>query len=95
MRYWGGQTVPEDTPPNRTVLKLHSGLRKAESSVLLQASTGCIGLAKFIYNRRVPGVLSSQCGCRNDEETPRHIALFCIEEAGRWQHLQVGRRLDY
>jgi hypothetical protein len=91
----GRQTVPEDTSPNRTVLKLHSGLRKAESSVLVQARTGRIGLAKFLYNRPVPGVLSAQCKCRNGEETPRHMALFCIEEAGRRQHLRVGGRLDY
>ena len=89
------QTIPEDTPLNRAVLKLHSGLRKAESSVLVQARTGRIGLLKFLYNRKVPGVLSAQCRCRNGEETPRHMALFCIEEAGRRQHLRAGRRLDY
>jgi hypothetical protein len=63
--------------------------------VLVQARTGCIGPAKFLYNRSVPGVLSAQCRCRNGEETPWHMALFCIEEAGRRQHLQVGGRLDY
>ena len=49
----GRQAVTEDTPPNRAVLKLHSGLRKAESSVLVQARTGRIGLAKFLYSRKV------------------------------------------
>jgi hypothetical protein len=33
----GGQVVTKDTPPNRAVLKLNSKLRKAESSVLVQA----------------------------------------------------------
>jgi hypothetical protein len=77
------------------VLKLHSGLRKAESSVLVQTRTGRIGLAKFLYSRKVPGVLSAQCRCRTGEETPRHMALFCIDEIGRRQHLQVGGRVDY
>jgi hypothetical protein len=81
-------TVRKETSPNRAVLKLHVGLRKAESSVLVQASTGRIGVAKFLYNRRVPGVLSAQCSCEAGEEPPRHMALFCIEEAGRRQHLQ-------
>jgi hypothetical protein len=40
--------VPEDTPPNKAVLKLHLGLQKAESSVLVQARTARIGLAKFL-----------------------------------------------
>ena len=30
------QAIPEATPPNKAVLELHSGLPKAESSVLVQ-----------------------------------------------------------
>jgi hypothetical protein len=89
------QAVPVDTPPSRTVLKLHSGLRKASSSVLVQARTGRIGLARFLYKRRVPGVLTAQCRCSAGEETVRHMALFCTEEAGRRQHLRINGRLDY
>jgi hypothetical protein len=63
--------------------------------VLVQARTGRIGVAKFLYNRRVPRVLSAQCRCEAGEEPPRHMALFCIEEAGRQQHLQAGGRLNY
>jgi hypothetical protein len=47
------QFVPEDPPPTKQVLKLHKGLRKAESALLVQAR---IGLAKFLYSRKVPGV---------------------------------------
>jgi hypothetical protein len=35
----GSKAIPKDTLPNEAVLKLHSGLRKAESSVLVQART--------------------------------------------------------
>ena len=45
----GRQAVPEDAPPNKGVLRLHAGLRKAESSVLVRARTGRIGLARFLY----------------------------------------------
>jgi hypothetical protein len=72
------RAIPEVAPPNKAVLKLHSGLQKAESSVLVQARTGRIGLAKFLYNRKVPGILSAQCRCEAGEETPRHMALYCI-----------------
>jgi hypothetical protein len=89
------QVVPENTPPNKAVLKLHPRLRKAEGSVLVQARTGRIGLAKFLYSCKVPRVLSSQCRCGAGEETPRHIALFCTDEAERRQHLQTGWRIDY
>jgi hypothetical protein len=90
------KAILEDTPPNEAVLKLHSGLRKAESSVLVQACTGRIELAKFLYNCKVLGVLTAQCKCGAGEETPRHIALFCTDETERRRHLRVsGRRLDY
>ena len=62
------------------MLKLPTGLRKAECSVLIQARRGHIGLAKFLYNRKVPGMLSAQCRCENGEETLRHMALYCTEE---------------
>jgi hypothetical protein len=77
------------------VLKLHSGLRKAESAVLVRARTGRIGLARFLYSRKVLGVLSAQCRCRAGEETPRHMAIYCIEEAERRQSLRTGGRVDY
>ena len=55
----GSRAIPEDAPPNKAVLKLHSGLKKAESSVLVQARTGRIGLARFLYSRKVPGIQSA------------------------------------
>jgi hypothetical protein len=91
----GHKAVPEDTPPDKGVLKLHARLRKAESSMLVQARIGHIGLAKFLYNRKVLGILPAQCRCGAGEETARHVALYCAEEAGRRQHLRTGWRIDY
>ena len=91
----GRQAAPEDTPTSRGVLRLHTGLRKAESSVLVQSHTGRIGLAKVLYNLRVPEILSAQCRCGAGEETPRHMALYCTEEADRRQRLRTGRRRNY
>ena len=63
----GRQTVPKDGPPNMGVLKLHSGLRKAEGSVLVQTRTGRIGPAKFLHNHKLPGMLSARCRRRVGE----------------------------
>jgi hypothetical protein len=79
----GSRAILEDTPLNKAVLKLHSRLGKAESSILIQACTSQIGLAKFLYIRKVPGILTTQCRCGAGEETPRHIALFYIDEIER------------
>lgn len=85
--------VPEDPPPTKQVLELHKDLRKAESALLVQARTRHIGLAKFLYSRKIPGIVIAQCQCIAGHETARHMALFCTKEAGRRQYLQdnVGR----
>jgi hypothetical protein len=90
----GSRAIPEDTPPNKVVLKLHLGLQKAESSVLVQAQTGRIGLAKFLYNGKVPRIQSAQCRCGAGEEMPRHMVLYCIEEAGRRPGLRTSDRVN-
>jgi len=86
----GGQAIPEDTPPNKAVLKL----QKAESSVLSQARTGRIGLARFLYNRKVPGIQSAQRRRRAREETPHHMELYCTKEVGRRLSLRTNGRVN-
>src|SRR4051794_22735705 len=52
-RRWQANIKPDTwdrvlRPPDSKILKLHSGLRKAESSALVQFRTGCTGLAHFL-----------------------------------------------
>jgi len=93
----GGGQVGLDPAPTAQVLSLHKSLQKAESALLVQARTGKIGLGKFLHNRKVPGFETAQCRCRAGFETPRHIVLYCIEEAGRRGQLmdQAGRKWTY
>jgi hypothetical protein len=79
------------------VLLLHKSLQKAESALLVQARIGKIGLGKFLHDRKVPGFETAQCRCRAGFETPRHIALYCVEEAGRRSQLtdQAGQKWTY
>ena len=43
-----------DEPPAKEHLKLHDGLQKVESSLLVQMRTGKIRLRAFLFERRVP-----------------------------------------
>lgn len=70
-------------PPDKKVLKLHRGLKKAESSILIQLRTGRIGLAHFLHKARVPAYDTGQCQCGQGAETPRHILLYCPIERER------------
>ena len=73
----GRKVVCIDTTPTKQVLALHKNLCKAESALLVQICTRQIGLAKFLYSRRVPRFKTGCCWCSGGLETPRHIALFC------------------
>ena len=65
--------------------------------MLVQARTGKIGLAKFLYNCRVPGFEIAQYRCEAGYKTPRHIAMYCAKEADCRDQLidLTGRRWSY
>ncbi len=66
---------------------LHTGLAKAESSVLTQMRTGKIGLAHFLYTCRVPEILTAGCECGWRKQDVRHVLMFCPRFADRRQAL--------
>src|SRR5213083_2635862 len=59
-------------------LRRHKRLRKEESSLLIQARTGRIGLRKFLFQQRVPGIATPYYECGEEEETVRHVLDGCI-----------------
>jgi hypothetical protein len=75
--------IQSEPPPDPKVLKLHKTLRKAESSLLIQLRTECIGLKGFLFRRKVPGIESAQCECGDAIESPRHVLLHCNLEEDR------------
>ena len=64
-----------DQPPHKGVLDRYRDLHKAESAILVQLTTGKIGLASFLHKAKVPGYDSPQCGCGQGQETPAHITV--------------------
>jgi len=59
-------------------VRRHDGLRKVESSVLVQARTGKIGLRHFLFQRRVPEAVTPLCNCSHQQrETAEHLVLRC------------------
>jgi hypothetical protein len=83
-RHRGRAGEPADEPPTRERLKLHERLHKSESSLLVQMRTGRIGLRAFLFERRVPDVMTPVCACGDGRETALHVAAYCpLEEATR------------
>ena len=94
----GRRLIIQDTEPNKNILTLHKDLRRAESSVLIQARTECIGLNQFLYTRRVPGVDSPHCSCNVTPETTRHLVQYCSMYSNRETLYLSGtgqRQIDY
>jgi hypothetical protein len=72
--------LPADEPPTKRVLRLHHGLGRAESSMLVQMRTEKIGLRAFLFAQRVPDVPTPICRCGEGRETVAHVAAHC-----RWE----------
>ncbi|PQE23337.1 reverse transcriptase protein [Rutstroemia sp. NJR-2017a BBW] len=67
-------------------LKLHKGLSKAGSAILIQSRAGRTSCAHFLHTRGVPGFESPVCRhCYNGTETVEHILLHCGAERARRQ----------
>ena len=74
----GRDIEPADHPDfTEEALSKHIGLKKHESSMLVQARTGKIGLRDFLHTRKVPGVTSPGCQCGAGRETAIHILTEC------------------
>jgi len=72
-------TQPADTTPifSNKALKKHENLTKAESSLLIQARTGAIGLNDFLFRARVPEISTPYCECGQGKETVEHLVVWC------------------
>lgn len=64
-------------------LCLYEKLTKAEGSVLCQAQTEKVGLQKFLFQRKVPGIASPACPCGRGDQTATHLFVECADRRSR------------
>jgi exonuclease III len=64
---------------DKRVPRILQGMRKFESTLVIQLRTGKIGFNAFLYKRGVPGLDDPQCThCNNgDDMTVEHVVLKC------------------
>lgn len=63
--------------PRRGIVKLHLGLTKELSALVVQMRTEKIGLREFLFHRKVPGIGNGRCICRQGKQTVKHVLLDC------------------
>ena len=68
--------------PTKKTRKLHKGLSKAASALIVQMRTEKIGLKKFLHFRKVPGFDSPECPCRRGMQSAKHVLTECRAHAG-------------
>jgi hypothetical protein len=77
------QALPPAARPvfSYDALKKHKDLFKHESSLLTQVRTGKVGLRAFLFERKVPDVVTPRCLCGEAPETVAHLVLNCRDLA--------------
>jgi hypothetical protein len=70
------------------VLKLHEGLKKAESSLAIQLRTGTNGLDAFLFQARVPSMPSPLCSCGRGRQMAKQVLIFFSRYAGARHELR-------
>jgi hypothetical protein len=61
---------------------------KHKALILMQARTGYIKMAEFLFRRHVPDIPSPLCSCGHAPETPEHVLLCCSETEDNRQKIR-------
>jgi len=84
------ESIPEarKTPAQRMriahdPIKIRKHLQKAESTLAMHIRTERIGLAAYLYSRKVPGFDSPNCSCGSFQQTAKHVLIHCRKHAAR------------
>ena len=64
--------------PTKKTLRIHKGLCKAASALIVQMRTEKIGLKKFLHSRKVPGFDSPECPRRRRMQSAKHLLVECL-----------------
>jgi hypothetical protein len=89
--------------PNKCLLRVYRGLRKALSSVMVQMRTGRISLSGFLAKIGIHE--SARCGCDEGIQTTKHVLLECefyrdirgemLDKVRKLRLPGTGSHLDY
>jgi hypothetical protein len=91
-------TQPADYRPkiDQRALERHKGLTKAESSLLIQARTGAIGLRDFLFRAKVRTISTPYCDCGRGRETVEHLVVWCPQppKPRTWSATEIHSQRD-
>lgn len=80
---------------NKKLLKLHDHLKKVENSLTTQIRIEKINFANFFYRRKILEMKSIFCQCDWDNQTIKHVIMFCSLMSDKNQLLKNVDINDY
>ena len=91
-----GRTTFKHTPcPTHNILRIHHGLKKWQSAILIQMRTEKIGIKDFLWKMKVPGYDDPRCDCGEGRQTVGHILMRCRKYRNlRQREFSRGGRID-
>ena len=88
-----------DLDPELTdsALRRHDDLTKAESSLLIQARIGAIGLKDFLFRVKVPRIIILYYAYSSNRETVEHLVVWCLDppKLKTWPAIKIYLRRDF
>jgi hypothetical protein len=91
----GRTTYKYTRDPTHKILRLHQGLKKWQSALLIQMRTEKIGLRDYLWRRKVLGFDDPGCNCGEGRQTVSHVLLRCRNYRDlRRREFGTGGRMD-
>jgi hypothetical protein len=91
--------IADEGPPDYLftdkTLRKHQDLTKAQSSLLVQARTGAIGLRDFLFKQNVP-IPTPYCSCGEGRETVEYLVIWCpiLLKLSTWPRREIRTYRD-
>jgi len=76
------------------MLRLHKKLSKIQSFITIQLQSSKTKLTAFLHQKKMPDFLSSDCFCRQDRETSKHVMIHCVKHSETHKKLEINEQVN-
>ena len=71
------------------MLKLHKELSKTQNFIIIQLQSDKTELTVFLHKKKIFDIFFSDCFCKRDRETSKHVIIHCIKHSEMHRKLKI------